>query len=434
MTDHPTPDDEVRTGSERFNLNAPRPTGRPIYESQLLPTRKRRRFSPWLVVPLLLLALGGLLYILLFAPRPRPSVSTAGMLVYASDAGSPGVSHLWIAQADGSGAHTLTSGPGADSSPTFTADGRQVAFLSNRAGGDNQIYLVDGDGKNLTQVTRTGGAKSMPAFALGSNSLLGFLSGGTLAVTDVDKGNVSLLLPAPGQSSHPDTTDPSQAQVASSTAVGFSWKPAPDASHPGLAAVLDSSGIQTLAVLPDLDSPPRLTQNDQPNGPPLAAADNISLAWAPDGSKMAVALLHVLGLPGGKKGSALLQFDPQGNAQNAVMPLLQDPAIGPQNPVFSPDGAQIAFEVWRQPDLASRVRLGLFLVPATGGLPRVLAKGDAGAAQFSADGAQVYFLARRRDGGHDLCRINTDGKGVSRLSDGHVDINSFALSPQVSHP
>ena len=435
MTDTPRPDSAPRPPSEpSFNPNAPRPTGRPIFESTLLPPRKHRRISPRLVVPGLLLLLGVTLYFLLFGPKPRRAVNTAGMIVYASDAASPGVTHLWIAKADGSGAHRLTSGPGADSSPTFTADGNQIAFLSNRGGGQNQVYLMDGDGKNTVQITRGSGAKAQPAFAPGSNTLLGFLSGPALAVINVGKGDASLLLPPPAaQSARPDASDPTQAAPASYTVTRFVWQPAADPAKAGLAAVLDAGGIQTLAVLPTLDSAPRVTQNDKPDGPPLAAADEVAPAWMPDGSRMAVALLHVQGLARGRKASGLIGFDAQGNDPRPLMPLLQDPAIGPLNPLYSPDGRLLTFEMWRQKDLADRSRLGLFLLPA-GGSPKLLAGGDAGAAQFSPDGRQIFFLARRRDGGHDLFQITQDAPRASRISDGHSETASYAVSPQAPRP
>ena len=94
----------------------------------------------------------------------------------------------------------------------------------------------------------------------------------------------------------------------------------------------------------------------------------------------------------------------------------------------------IAFEVWRQADLASRTRLGLYLIPAAGGSPKLIAKGDAGAAQFSRDGRLLFFLQRRPDGGHDLFQEGVDGTGQTRLSDGHSDVTGFALSPQAAKP
>ncbi len=421
--------------------NEPRPTGRPVYESSLLPTRKRRRFSPWLVVPIILALLLAGFYFLVFGPKPRRAVPTVGMIAFAADANSPGVPHLWLMPADGSGApRPLTTGPASDTRPAFTADGNQIAFLSNRGGGSNQVWLVDSDGKNLVQVTRTAGAKAAPAFAPGSSTLLGFLSGASLAVLEVGKGDASLLLPPASQTSaRPDAADPGQAaasvQEAASSAAAFVWRPSPSGAgdDPGLAAVLDNAGVQTLAVLPSLSAAPRLTQNDKPDGPPLAAADRLSLAYAPDGAKLAVGMLHLAGLPAGQKASGLIQFDGSGSVQKPLLPLFQDPAVGPQDPVFSPDGTQLLFEIWRQTDLASRAVLGLFIVDADGtGTPHILAKGDAEDARFSLDGKQVFFLARRPDGGHDLYRINADATNPVRLSDGHVDVSSFAVSPQTA--
>lgn len=446
MADHPTSDSGPGSRSESsFNLSARRPTGRPVYESTLLPPRKHRRFSPWLIVPGLLLVLLAILYFLIFGSKPRRVVRTAGMVVYASDSGSPGVSHLWIAGTDGVGARALTSGTSGDSSPAFSADGSQIAFLSNRAGGQNQVWLMDADGKGPIQITRGGAAKSQPAFAPGSNSLLGYLSGASLAVIVIGKGDASLILPTPAaQAARPDSTDPteaSQVQPASGAVTSFAWQPAADPADPGLAAVLDNNGTQTLVVMPSLGSAPRLTQNDKPDGPPLAAADGVSPAWAPDGSKMAVAMLHVAGLPANQKSSGLVQLDAQGNvvrdAQgNPPRPLfaVRDPAVGPQNPVYSPDGSLLAFELWRQPDLASRTRLGLFVIPSGGGTPKVIAKGDAGAAQFSRDGSQIFFLQRRQDGGHDLFRASVAVAVPTRVSDGQADVTGFALSPQAVQP
>jgi len=422
------------TSESSSNPNLPRPTGRPVYESTLLPTRKRRRIPPWVVIPPLLLLLLAALYFLVFAPHPRRAVSTAGMVVYAVSPGVQGVSHLWIAHADGTRAHPLTSGAASDISPVFTADGNQIAFLSNRDSGQNQIFVVDADGKNVSQVTRNAGAKTQIAYAPGSSTLLGFLSGGTLSYADSAKGDVTLLLPPPAQSSHTNTTDPGQAQAAAATVVGFAWKPADAQGNPGMAATLDTNGVQTLAILPDLGSVPHVTQNDQPGGPPLAAADSLSAAWTPDGSHLATALLHVLGPPGQKTVSGLVLLDAQGNLQTRLFLTHPGDVSGPENPVISPDGSQITFEFWRQADLASRTRLGLFLIPLNGGTPRDLVKGDAGSAQFSADGQQVFFLVRRSDGGHDLYRINTDGSQPKRLSDGHADITGYTISRQAPRP
>jgi TolB protein len=50
---------------------------------------------------------------------------------------------------------TITDGIGSNESPAFSPNGRHIAFSSDRNGRE-QIYLIDRDGKNLRQITKTG--------------------------------------------------------------------------------------------------------------------------------------------------------------------------------------------------------------------------------------------------------------------------------------
>jgi TolB protein len=49
----------------------------------------------------------------------------------------------------------ITDGIGSNESPAFAPNGRHLAFASDRTGRE-QIYLIDRDGQNLRQITRTG--------------------------------------------------------------------------------------------------------------------------------------------------------------------------------------------------------------------------------------------------------------------------------------
>ncbi len=53
------------------------------------------------------------------------------------------------------GIRTVTDGIGSNESPAFSPNGRHVAFTSTRVGKE-QIFVIDRDGKNLRQITRTG--------------------------------------------------------------------------------------------------------------------------------------------------------------------------------------------------------------------------------------------------------------------------------------
>lgn len=60
---------------------------------------------------------------------------------------------LYVMSNDGGEAIVVTSGIAWDMQPRFSPDGKQIAFTSDRAGGDN-IWVVDADGANPKQVTK----------------------------------------------------------------------------------------------------------------------------------------------------------------------------------------------------------------------------------------------------------------------------------------
>ena len=407
-----------------------RPPRRPVYQSTLLPERTRRRIPPWVAVPVLLLVLGGVFLFLLASPHRRRALPTAGQMVYASDAGTPGTPHLFVANSDGTNARRLTTQTGPETAPAWSPDGVQIAFLAPGAGGANQVWTVDADGQNFQAVTRTAGDKTRPRFSPADPNLLAFGTGGALSVADVNTGSADRVLPPPPEaSSHAQDPDAVRSVSPNVTVTDYAWIPSADKTAPGLAAAEDAGGVQALLLLPALSGKPF---DSTPSGGPLAAADTLSVAASPDGAHLAVALLGVRGLPKGRALSALLLFDPSGQASGQrPLAAVNRADTGPQNPVFSPDGTQIAFELWNVPDIARRRTVGLFVVPADGSSPpRPVFRGDAGGACWTADGAALLFTVRRPDGGHDLCRVGADGQGFARLSDGQADVTSAAASPQ----
>ncbi len=410
---------------------APRPR-RLVYESTLLPARKHRRVSRWIVVPGLLLGLGAILYALLAAPHTRRFVATAGQIAFASDQGTPGRSHLWASSADGKGARPLAQGTGTDSAPAWSADGAQIAFLSNRTGSQPQVFVTDADGQNVVEVTHNAGAKSQPAFAPSDPNLIGYLAGGALSATDAATSSTVRLLPPPPDANRPQGDEATGASSLPVVITSWAWQPAQERAAQGVAAVEDNGSMEALVLLPSLSAAPTDTQTGQPDGAPLAAADALSLAWSPDGGILAVAMLGLKGLPPGKGASALVLLDAQEHAlSQRPLALTPHADTGPQNPVFSPDGTQIAFELWSQPDLAHRRTLGLFVVSSDGSAPpHPVFQGAAGGARFTSDGQSLLFLRERAGGGHDLCRVNLDGSSLLRLSDGKADVTAVAVSPQ----
>ena len=85
--------------------------------------------------------------------RPTWSVSPFNEIAYASQTGAGYDIKVYDVAAGMS--RTITDGIGSNESPAFSPNGRHIAFTSTRAGKE-QIFIIDRDGKNLRQITRTG--------------------------------------------------------------------------------------------------------------------------------------------------------------------------------------------------------------------------------------------------------------------------------------
>jgi Tol biopolymer transport system component len=81
---------------------------------------------------------------------------------------SPMKMELMVANADGSNKKQITDFNCASFAPTFTPDGKQILFSSNKHNCDGrkfELYLVNVDGTNLRQITNLGGFTSFPEFS-----------------------------------------------------------------------------------------------------------------------------------------------------------------------------------------------------------------------------------------------------------------------------
>jgi TolB protein len=62
--------------------------------------------------------------------------------------------HLWVMNADGTGAKALTSGPdNSDWDPSFSPDAHKIVFAGIRGGEILEVYAMDADGTDPTQLT-----------------------------------------------------------------------------------------------------------------------------------------------------------------------------------------------------------------------------------------------------------------------------------------
>lgn len=88
---------------------------------------------------------------------------------------SPMKMELFVADADGKNAKQITSFGCASFAPTFTPDGKQLLFSSNKHACDSskfELYLINLDGTGLKQVTNYGGFTSFPEISPDGHKLV----------------------------------------------------------------------------------------------------------------------------------------------------------------------------------------------------------------------------------------------------------------------
>lgn len=88
---------------------------------------------------------------------------------------SPMKMELFVADADGKNAQQITNFGCASFAPTFTPDGRQLLFASNKLECDSskfELFLINIDGTGLKQVTNYGGFTSFPEFSPDGSKLV----------------------------------------------------------------------------------------------------------------------------------------------------------------------------------------------------------------------------------------------------------------------
>ena len=89
-------------------------------------------------------------------PERDPSWSPSGAgIVYAARTRPGGPFRIFAARADGSGRTRLTdqAAGSADRSPVWSPDGTRIAFVSDRAGGFPELYLMSASGTGVVRLT-----------------------------------------------------------------------------------------------------------------------------------------------------------------------------------------------------------------------------------------------------------------------------------------
>jgi Tol biopolymer transport system component len=213
---------------------------------------------------------------------------------------------IYSALPGGQGLKRLTTDAGFDACPAYSADGRQIAFCTNRSG-SFEIWKMKQNGTDQTQVTNLGGFSLFPDFSP-NGKRIAFSGGGPDATSDdifvvrADGTGLVQLTSGAGNNDYP------------------AWSP--DGTK--IVFISDRSGMGQVWVMnADGSNPKQLTTD-------LVVHDQVP-DWSPDGKKIAYSA--------GDVNERIFVMNANGSNPHA----LTSGATDDFGPAWSPDGRQIAF-------------------------------------------------------------------------------------------
>jgi Tol biopolymer transport system component len=271
---------------------------------------------------------------------------------------------IYVAKVDDSGVTQITDSPGGldNVTPTWSSDGSQIAFSSDRDGGDSEVYVLSWVDGSQGRRTNQDGADDSPSFA----------PDGRMAFATNRDGNGEIYVLGPDGSLQNLTNDPATDSLPT-------WSP--DGTRIAFVRTFGSDP-EIFVMNADGSGQTNLSANNG-GGQGTLAIDTMP-AWSPDGGHIAFisvrtggADLFVMGSDGAeptnltkgpdresnpnyapdgrigfvsdhpsKPGSYLYDYgiyvmNPDGSG---VAPLFVDPSLDPSVFDWAPDGSYIVFQ------------------------------------------------------------------------------------------
>lgn len=293
------------------------------------------------------------------------------------------LSHIWLASSDGSSVRQFTQGEKSSTSPSFSPDGRWLAFSSSR-GGKNQVWAIPVDGGEARQVTDAesgaGGFSWSP-----DGSRIAYL------MTDPETEEEKLR--------KKEKRDPIFVDQNFKYAHIYVARFEPDASEPAEATRVTEGHFH------------------------VSGYD-----WSPDGTTFAFGHQADPRLDEGARASDISLVSSDGGGE--VRPLVTLGGID-GSPRFSPDGRWVAFT--SSGDTPQRVGLAdVYVVAASGGEPRKLADShdrSGGLMDWSRDGSGLFLQESRGTTRH-LSFLPADGGDVRQITGGSGVMGAISMAAE----